>query len=102
MALNNQASMKTILTHGFTVDEAGKKMSKSLGNVISPDQMTDQLGTDGLRMWASSIDIEGEAVVSAVLLKNIQEVFRKVRNTCRFLIRSEEHTSELQSHSDLV
>ncbi len=86
LALNKKACMKIIVTHGFTVDESGKKMSKSLGNVVSPDQMADQLGTDGLRMWASSIDIEGEAVVSPILLRNIQEVFRKVRNTCRFLI----------------
>lgn len=86
MILNQQAPMKTIVTHGFTVDAAGKKMSKSLGNIVAPQQMIDKLGTDGLRLWASSIDIESEAVVSDILLRNIQEVFFKIRNTCRFLI----------------
>lgn len=86
MVLNNKAPMKTILTHGFTVDKNGKKMSKSLGNVVVPQEMIDKLGTDGLRLWASSIDVEGEAVVSEILLRNIQEVFFKIRNTCRFLI----------------
>src|SRR4030095_4378668 len=77
---------KTIMTHGFTVDEAGRKMSKSLGNVVSPQEIIDQLGTDGLRLWASSIDNASDAVISTVLLKNVQEVFRKIRNTCRFLL----------------
>lgn len=86
MVLNNEPPMKTIVTHGFTVDAAGKKMSKSLGNIVAPQQMIDKLGTDGLRLWASSIDIESEAVVSDLLLRNIQEVFFKIRNTCRFLI----------------
>ena len=76
---------KTILTHGFTVDEKGQKMSKSLGNVVSPQEMIDNLGTDGLRLWASSIDTASDPVVSEILLKNVQEVFRKIRNTCRFL-----------------
>lgn len=86
MVIEDEACMKTIVTHGFTVDEKGRKMSKSLGNVVSPQQMIDTMGTDGLRLWASSIDMSGEAVVSDVLVKNVQEVFRKVRNTCRFLV----------------
>jgi isoleucyl-tRNA synthetase len=86
VVLDGQAPMKTIMTHGFTVDEQGRKMSKSLGNVVAPQQMIDQLGTDGLRLWASSIDCQGEAVVSDILLRNVQEVFRKIRNTCRFLL----------------
>ncbi len=86
MILEKKPCMKTIVTHGFTVDEHGRKMSKSLGNVVSPQQMVERLGTDGLRLWASSIDNTGDAVVSDVLLKNVQEVLRKVRNTCRFLL----------------
>lgn len=86
MVLYDQACMKTIVTHGFTVDDKGRKMSKSLGNVISPQEIIDRLGTDGLRLWVSSIDCEGEAVVSEVLLQNVQEVYRKIRNTCRFLL----------------
>lgn len=86
MVLEKTPAMKMIMTHGFTVDDKGRKMSKSLGNVVSPQQMMDKMGTDGLRLWASSIDASGEAVVSDVLVQNVQEVFRKVRNTCRFLL----------------
>jgi isoleucyl-tRNA synthetase len=86
MALNHEACMRSIITHGFTVDANGRKMSKSLGNVVSPQEMIEKLGTDGLRCWAAGIDYAGDAVVSDVLMRNVQEVFRKVRNTCRFLL----------------
>lgn len=86
IALEGEAAMKMIITHGFTVDAKGYKMSKSRGNVVTPAHIIDQLGTDGLRLWASSIDFASEAVVSDILLRNVQEVFRKVRNTCRFLL----------------
>ncbi len=86
VVLEDKAPMKEIVTHGFTVDAQGRKMSKSLGNVVSPQEMIHELGTDGLRLWASSIDISGEAVVSKLMLDNIKEVFRKVRNTSRFLL----------------
>jgi isoleucyl-tRNA synthetase len=86
MVIEDEACMKAIVTHGFTVDEKGRKMSKSLGNVVSPQQMIDAMGTDGLRLWASSVDMSGEAAVSDTLTRNVQEVFRKVRNTCRFLV----------------
>jgi isoleucyl-tRNA synthetase len=86
MILERTPCTRTIVTHGFTVDEHGRKMSKSVGNVVSPQQMIEKLGTDGLRLWAASIDNAGDAVVSEILLKNVQEVFRKIRNTCRFLL----------------
>lgn len=86
MVLEDRACTKSFLTHGFTVDERGQKMSKSIGNVISPDEIVAELGTDGLRLWVSSIDYEGDAIVSTTLLKNVGEVYRKVRNTCRFLL----------------
>ncbi len=86
MAIEKEPCMRAIVTHGFTVDEQGHKMSKSRGNVVSPQEMINKLGTDGLRLWASSIDCRGEAVVSDILLRNVQEVFRKIRNTCRFLL----------------
>lgn len=86
MVLNNQPPMREIVTHGFTVDAQGRKMSKSIGNVVSPQEMIDQLGTDGLRIWASSIDISGEAVISKLLLDNVKEIYRKNRNTLRFLL----------------
>jgi isoleucyl-tRNA synthetase len=77
---------KIIVTHGYTVDGQGRKMSKSLGNVVAPQDMINTMGTDCLRLWASSIDTASDPVVSDILLKNVQEVFRKIRNTCRFLI----------------
>lgn len=86
LALEATPSMKTIVTHGYTVDEKGQKMSKSIGNVVSPQEIIDMMGTDGLRLWASSIDFKDDAVISKQLLQNVQEVFRKIRNTCRFLL----------------
>ncbi|MGE0010308.1 MAG: isoleucine--tRNA ligase [Candidatus Babeliales bacterium] len=77
---------KAFLAHGFTVDEKGHKMSKSLGNVVAPDDITKQLGTDGLRLWVASLDYGDDAVVSEKLMKNVAQVYRKVRNTCRFLL----------------
>lgn len=84
--LNNVAPMKNLLTHGFTVDKNGNKMSKSLGNVVAPQELINALGTDGLRLWVSSIDYSDDAVISAVLTENVANVYRKIRNTCRFLL----------------
>lgn len=86
MVLEEQPCTKIFVTHGYTVDSKGHKMSKSLGNVVVPQTMIDKLGTDGLRLWAASIDLESDAIVSDILLENVKEVFRKVRNTCRFLV----------------
>lgn len=86
MIIEKTPCTKSILTHGYTVDAQGRKMSKSLGNGVVPQEIIDRIGTDGLRLWASSIDNASDVVVSETLLKNIQEVFRKIRNTCRFLL----------------
>jgi isoleucyl-tRNA synthetase len=86
LVLEDRAPMREILTHGFTVDAHGKKMSKSLGNVVTPDQIIKQVGTDGLRLWVASNDYDSDPVVSELLLKNVSEVYRKIRNTCRFLL----------------
>jgi len=86
MVIEKDPAMRMIVTHGYTVDDKGRKMSKSLGNVVTPAQMTDKVGTDGLRLWASAIDWSGEVVMSDKLTQNVQEVFRKIRNTCRFLL----------------
>ena len=105
MVLEHVAPMKTILTHGFTVDQQGRKMSKSLGNVISPDQMIKDLGTDGLRLWAASIDYADDAIISPALLSNVKEVLRKIRNTCRFLLSNlydYHHEKDALSYSDLL
>lgn len=86
MVLEDEPAMRLIMTHGFTVDEKGRKMSKSIGNVIAPEDMIKELGTDGLRLWVSSIDTSGDAVVSQTLMVNVKEVYRKIRNTARFLL----------------
>lgn len=86
LAIEKEAPMKGIFTHGFTVDEKGQKMSKSLGNVVEPLQVVNKLGTDGLRLWVISVGREGDILVSDTLLNNISEVFRKIRNTSRFLL----------------
>lgn len=99
VAINNAPCMKTIVTHGFTVDQTGRKMSKSIGNVVSPQEIIDEIGTDCLRLWAASIDCSGEAVVSEKLLSNVQEVFRKVRNTCRFLLSN---LYDFDMHKDAI
>ena len=99
LVLENAACFKSVLTHGFTVDEQGRKMSKSLGNVVAPEQLIEQLGTDGLRLWVSSISFEGDAIVSPTLLTNVKEVYRKVRNTCRFLLSN---INDFDPRTDLV
>jgi len=86
VALYNKAPYRALFTHGFVVDEKGHKMSKSLGNVIAPQELLERFGIDGVRMWVASLDNDGEAVLSETLLKNVQEVFRKIRNTLRFLL----------------
>ena len=86
MVIEEEACMKSILTHGYTVDERGHKMSKSLGNVVLPHDLAAKIGVDGLRLWASTIDYSSEAILSDVLVRNVQEVHRKIRNTARFLL----------------
>jgi len=86
MILNEQAQAKQILTHGFVVDEKGHKMSKSIGNVIYPQDVMNKLSRDILRFWVSSSDYEGDIIISDQVLKNVTEVYRKVRNTCRFMV----------------
>jgi isoleucyl-tRNA synthetase len=86
LVLEKCAPMHEIVTHGFTVDAQGKKMSKSVGNVVTPDQIISQIGTDGLRLWVASNDYDSDPTVSELLLKNVSEVQRKIRNTCRFLL----------------
>jgi isoleucyl-tRNA synthetase len=99
LVVNGTQPYRAVITHGFTVDEQGRKMSKSLGNTVSGQQIIDQLGTDGLRLWVSSISFEGDVVVSPTLLTNIKEVNRKVRNTCRFLLAN---LYDFQAPADLL
>lgn len=86
VAMHGKAPYKQVLTHGFTVDANGKKMSKSLGNVVAPQQVTNKLGADILRLWAASTDYRGEMTVSDEILKRSADAYRRIRNTCRFLL----------------
>lgn len=85
-AMNDSAPYKTVLTHGFTVDGEGRKMSKSLGNVIAPNEVIDTLGADILRLWVASVDYRGEIPLSQGILTRNVEAYRRIRNTVRFLL----------------
>ncbi|WP_120996757.1 isoleucine--tRNA ligase [Stutzerimonas urumqiensis] len=85
-AIDGHAPYRGLLTHGFTVDENGRKMSKSLGNVIAPQQVTDTLGADILRLWVSATDYSGEMAVSQQILQRSADAYRRIRNTARFLL----------------
>ncbi|KKQ33262.1 MAG: Isoleucine-tRNA ligase [candidate division TM6 bacterium GW2011_GWF2_37_49] len=86
MVMNGHTCTKQFLTHGFVVDEAKHKMSKSIGNVVAPQDVIKKYSRDILRLWVASVDYEGDAVVSDKLLENTAEIYRKIRNTCRFLV----------------
>jgi isoleucyl-tRNA synthetase len=86
VAINNRAPYKQVLTHGFVVDKDGKKMSKSLGNVISPKQIVDNMGADILRLWVASADYRNEITISDEIMKRVADGYRRIRNTARFLI----------------
>ena len=86
VAVTGQAPYKAVLSHGFTLDGEGRKMSKSLGNTIVPQKVMDQMGADILRLWVSSTDYQADVRVSDAILKQVSEVYRKLRNTFRFLL----------------
>ncbi|UAW99037.1 isoleucine--tRNA ligase [Halopseudomonas nanhaiensis] len=85
-AIDGHAPYKGLLTHGFVVDENGRKMSKSLGNVVAPQEVNDSLGADILRLWVASSDYSGEMAVSKVILQRSADAYRRIRNTARFLL----------------
>jgi isoleucyl-tRNA synthetase len=86
-AIDNHAPYRELLTHGFTVDENGRKMSKSLGNVIEPEKVNDTLGADILRLWVAATDYSGEMAVSEQILQRSADAYRRIRNTARFLLQ---------------
>lgn len=86
VAVRGQAPYRAVLTHGFVVDEQGRKMSKSLGNVVDPLKVIQQMGADILRLWVSSADYRGDLAASPGILKQTTEAYRKIRNTSRFLL----------------
>lgn len=86
IAINGTAPFKTVLTHGYVIDLEGRKMSKSLGNVIAPEKIVAASGADVLRLWTASIDYRAEINVSEEILKRTSETYRRLRNTARFLL----------------
>ncbi|MDG4554297.1 MAG: isoleucine--tRNA ligase [Candidatus Competibacter sp.] len=86
VAMRGVAPYKGLLTHGFTVDAQGRKMSKSLGNVVAPQKVVNSLGADVLRLWAAATDYRGEMNVSDEILKRMADSYRRMRNTARFLL----------------
>ncbi|UDG80828.1 Isoleucine--tRNA ligase [Candidatus Hartigia pinicola] len=86
IAIKGKAPYCQVLTHGFTVDGQGRKMSKSLGNTVSPLDVINTLGADILRLWVASTDYTGEIVVSDEILKHTADSYRRIRNTARFLL----------------
>ena len=86
VAVYGTAPYKQVLTHGFVTDGQGRKMSKSLGNGISPQEVVDEYGADILRLWVLASDFKGEVGMSKDILKQISEVYRKIRNTAKYIL----------------
>lgn len=86
VAAYGRAPYKTVVTHGWVVDGEGKKMSKSIGNTINPDDIVNQYGADILRLWVASSDYHADIRISKDILKQLSEIYRKIRNTARFIL----------------
>ncbi|WP_028392925.1 isoleucine--tRNA ligase [Bacillus cihuensis] len=86
VAVTGKAPYKGVLSHGFALDGEGRKMSKSIGNVVIPAKVMNQLGADILRLWVASVDYQSDVRVSDPILKQVADVYRKIRNTFRFLL----------------
>jgi len=86
VAVSGKAPYKTVLTHGFVVDETGRKMSKSMGNVVEPDEVIKQYGADVLRLWVASVNYTDDIPIGKNMLAQLAEVYRKLRNTARYLL----------------
>ncbi len=97
LASSEQAPFKSILTHGFTVDEKGEKMSKSKGNVVAPEKVLKQYGSEILRVWVAMSDYQSDLKISDNILKQNAELYRKIRNTARFLLANIDGLEEFVS-----
>ncbi len=86
VAMHGEPPYQQVLTHGFVVDADGKKMSKSQGNVVSPQKVMNSLGADVMRLWVAAADYRGEMSVSDEILKRVSDAYRRIRNTARFLL----------------
>lgn len=104
MTINDEAPYKNVLTHGFTVDANGRKMSKSLGNVVSPQDVFKTLGADTLRLWCSSTDYSSEMTISDEILRRSSDSYRRIRNTARYLLGNLDGFSSEQAlpHDELL
>jgi isoleucyl-tRNA synthetase len=105
IAINGTAPYKAVLTHGFTVDENGRKMSKSIGNVVSPQKVINELGADVLRLWVSSADFSAEMTVSDEILNRAGDSYRRIRNTARYFLSNIDGfnpSEHLVEHKDLI
>jgi len=99
-AIENKSPYKTLITHGFTVDAKGEKMSKSKGNVVAPDKVVKQYGSEILRLWVALSDYQNDLKISDNILKQTAEQYRKLRNTFRFLIANVNDLEEIVSPSE--
>jgi isoleucyl-tRNA synthetase len=100
---DGRTPFKTVLTHGFTVDGEGKKMSKSVGNVVAPQEVTDRYGAEILRLWVAATDFRDDVRISDSILQQLVEAYRKIRNTCRFLLSNlYDYTGEPVSEHGLL
>lgn len=86
VGFKDAAPYKTVLTHGFVVDGDGKKMSKSLGNVIAPKKVIDRYGAEILRLWVAASDYKDDIRISETILTQLSDAYRRIRNTCRFIL----------------
>jgi len=86
VAMFGRAPYRGVLTHGFTVDEKGRKMSKSIGNILAPQKLWNSLGADVIRLWVAATDYSNEMSVSEEILKRMADSYRRIRNTLRFLL----------------
>ncbi len=98
-AIDGRAPYNALLTHGFVVDGSGHKMSKSKGNVVAPQKVMDTYGADILRLWAASTDYSGELTISDEILKRVADSYRKIRNTCKFLLAN---IADFDANKDLL
>lgn len=98
-AIDGRAPYEALLTHGFVVDGAGHKMSKSKGNVVAPQKVMDTYGADILRLWTASTDYSGELTISDEILKRVAESYRRIRNTLRFLLAN---LADFDANNDLL
>ncbi|KKW67710.1 isoleucine--tRNA ligase [Lampropedia cohaerens] len=98
-ALNGRAPYKGLLTHGFTVDGQGKKMSKSLGNTVAPQTVSNKLGAEIIRLWVASTDYSGDLAIDEKILARVVDAYRRIRNTLRFLLAN---TSDFDPVRDAV